>query len=146
MTQVTPVSQGTLNRLLTNATFPNYPSLNCTASYMGKQAIRITFNSAATTQLPTMTGAVQSPEPYRAVTLTINLLKTQGTSGIWLAQEQLNTLLGPVTLYLDSAVLPSIPLFNAAIEGIQDLTGSGADADYMVRVNAFMVVNAALYQ
>ena len=71
------VPQGTLNRLRGSVTIPSNTGLNITASYLGKDGISMSFDGAANTAIDTMTGIVQSPEPYQRVTVAIHLLKSQ---------------------------------------------------------------------
>src|SRR5271154_7133342 len=137
--------QGTLNRLLTNIVVPNFPQLNVVVANLGKRAVSITFEGATTTSIPTQTGIVQSPEPYQPVRIAINLLKSQGYASLWRAQLELSTLIGPISVYLDSPVLSKYNFYNGAIVGVPELTGAGTDADYQVLVTAIYPINAALW-
>lgn len=145
MATIPLVDQGTLNRLVTHVIFPNNSTLNATASYMGRRQVEITFDGNATTPIATATGATMSPEPYIQVNIVLNLLKTQGLSAAWRAQQELSSILGPVTVYLDATAFPEYNFNNAAILGPQQLTGAGSDNDYTVRIVAYYPINSNLY-
>ena len=77
---------GTLNRLLTQVTWNSFPSLNVTPSYLGRESVHLARDGEAVVYIPTLTGAVTSPEPYLMITMTMHLLKTQGLAGQYEAQ------------------------------------------------------------
>jgi hypothetical protein len=139
------IDQGTLNRLRGSVTWNNFPSLNITAPYLNKQGISLALDGDATTFLPTMTGAVTSPEPYQMITLTCNILKTNGLAALYQAQMQNTTLLGPGTVKTDTSSLPSFPLLNCAIEGVRELPFNGEDAGFAVTIRGYWVVNNAMW-
>ena len=83
------VAQGTLNRILGSVVWPSFSALNVTSSFLGKQGIRLALEGESTLFIPTMTGAVTSPEPYMMIGLTINLLKTQSLAAQYKSQLKL---------------------------------------------------------
>lgn len=139
------ITQGTLNRLQASVTWPDYPALNVTASYLGKEGVRLALDGNSTTFLPTMTGAVTSPEPYQMLTLTINLLKTQGLAGQYKNQMETLSLLGNGTVRPDTTSLPSYSIVNAAIESVRELNFSGEDAGFAVTIRGYYLINSSLY-
>ena len=82
------VSQGSLNRLRASVVWPDNPTLNVTASYLGKEGVSLALDGEATTFINTLVGAVTSPEPYQMITLTIHLLKTQGLASLYKSQQE----------------------------------------------------------
>src|ERR1700677_4793058 len=104
------INQGTLNRLRGSVVWASLPTLNVTSSYLAKEAIRLALDGEATTFIQTMTGAVTSPEPYQMITLTINMLKTNGLAAQYQAQMQNLTTLGNGTVITDTSALPVFPL------------------------------------
>ena len=139
------VQQGTLNRLRGSITWNAFPQLNITASYLGEEGIRMSFDGPATTIINTLTGTVTSPEPYRPVTLTINLLKTQQLGDLYKTQEETSTLLGDGTFRSDAATLSPYNLSNMAIMGVNEISANGRDPSYRVVVRGYYQVNSTLW-
>lgn len=139
------VDQGTLNRIRGAINFPQDATLNVTASYLGKDGISLALEGDATTTIPTMTGTAQSPEPYQMCTITIHLLKTQNLANIYKAQMEASTLVGPATVYPDSAALGNYTIQNCAIKSVREMPMNGTDAGYVVTVTGYYVINNDLW-
>lgn len=143
------ISQGTLIRVRGSLIWTDFPGLAITAPYLGKGGITIAFNGPRTVQIDTMTGAVQSPEPYIPCTITANLLHTQALARAYQTQEQLTTILGDATLRPD--LLPSAggialyQLTNGAIDDVRELSFAGQDPGYMISFKVYYSVNNSLY-
>ena len=75
------IDQGFLNRVKGQVVFTNFPSLNVTAPYLGREGINMRPTGNAAAQLGTLTGTVPSPECYMPVTLAIALLKNPIAGG-----------------------------------------------------------------
>lgn len=145
-TNVNPlIAQGTLNRLRGSVVWQNYPTLNVTAPYLSKEGIRLSLDGEATVFLPTITGAVTSPEPYQMITLTMNILKTNGLAALYQAQMVDTTLLGNGTVKTDTSSLPVFPLVNCAIEGVREMPFNGEDASFVVMIRGYYIINNALW-
>jgi hypothetical protein len=145
-TQTNPlIAQGTLNRLRGSVVWANFPTLNVTAPFLNKEGIRLALDGEATTFIQTITGAVTSPEPYQMITLTMNILKTNGLAALYQAQMQNSTLLGNGTVITDTNALPVFPLINCAIESVRELSFAGEDAGFAVVVRGYWIVNNALW-
>jgi hypothetical protein len=125
--------QGTLNRLRASIIWPAFPQLNVTAPFLGKEGIRQSIDGSA------------SPEPYRIVTLTMHLLKSQSLADLYKKQEETNALLGDGVIRPDATPLSPYAIVNCAIMGVSDLDYSGADAGYAVRINGYYSVNSQLW-
>lgn len=139
------VAQGTLNRLRASVVWASFPSLNVTASYLGKEGISLSFDGDATTTIDTMTGAVQSPEPYQRVTFSIHLLKTQALAAAFKAQIESSTLLGNATFRPDAVSLPPYQLSNCAINTVNPLKFDGTDAGWVLMGRGFYIINNSLW-
>ena len=139
------VAQGTLNRLKASAVWDSFPSLNVTPPYLGKGGISLSLEGEAAANIGTMTGTVQSPEPYMMVSLTINLLKTQSLSDQYKSQMELNALLGGVTVRPDATTLGVYYLQNMAIESVRELNFAGQDAGYVVTCKGYYSINSSLF-
>lgn len=142
------VSLGTLNRVRASVTFVDLPQLNVTSSFLGKNGVSMRPKGKRTTQLEQMTGAVQSPEPYVAYDVEINLVRTTQLVGLFQAQEQISTVIGDMTVRPDvsgAGVLALYQLVNGAIDDVQELRFAGTDAGYVVMVTAYYEINNALW-
>jgi hypothetical protein len=138
--------QGQINRLLASVNVTNFTALNVTPSYLGREGISIAFEGEGTTYIPTMTGGVTSPEPYQIVMVTMHLLKSQALASAYKSQFETSSLLGPISVYPDSAALPAYDFTNAALMGSpRDLNLSGADAGFLVTMRAYYNINNALW-
>jgi len=141
------IQQGTLNRLVASVTWQNFPSLNVTPSFLNREAIRLALDGEATRFLPTVAGAVTSPEPYMMVTLTIHLLKTQGLSAQYKAQMESDTRLGNCVVRPDvqTGGITPYDLVNVALEGVREQDYSGGDAGWAVTCRGYYLINSSLW-
>lgn len=139
------IDQGTLNRLRASVVWPEFPALNVTAPFLGDEGIGLALEGESTAFLPTMAGAVTSPEPYMMVGLTINLLKTQALADAYKRKKELNALLGAGVVRPDSRVLSPYELVNCAIQSVRELTFSGKNAGWVVTCKGYYLVNADMW-
>jgi hypothetical protein len=139
------VSQGVLNRLRASVTWNSFPSLNVTPSFLNREGIRLAFEGNATQFLPTQTGAVTSPEPYQMISLTINLLKTQGLSQLYEAQRQSASVIGNGVVRPDTTTLAPYDIYNCGIMNVRELAFSGEDAGYSVSISGYILLNSSLW-
>ena len=140
------IAQGSLNRLRASVTWPSFPALNVTAPYLSKAGVRLSLQGESTLYLPTMTGAVTSPEPYMMIELVINLLKTQGLASQYKAQMEQSAALGNGSVRADSITLGIYQVVNCAIKSVRELDFSGENADFAVTIGGYYLVNASLFQ
>jgi hypothetical protein len=143
---ITNVQQGTLNRLLAAIVIPNFPALNVTAQYTGKEGLRLALEGNATTLIDTLTGGVTSPEPYMRCTVALHLLRSQSLAAAWKAQIETSTLLGDITAYGDSKAMPVFPLTNMSVMTIREINFDGTDPGYVVTIGGYYIINSSLYQ
>src|SRR5271170_2081983 len=132
--------QGVLNRVRASLTFTNFPALNITSPYLARAGITLAFNMPRSVQIDTMTGVVQSPEPYVPVTMTAALLRTQALVQAWQQQEQLSVLLGDVTLRPDVVGPGTLALYqfsNTALDDVRELVFAGQDPSYILSLRAY---------
>ena len=140
------IPQGTINRLIASVVIDGFPQLNVTPSFLGPEGIGLSFGGPITTNLPSMTGVVTSPEPYQIVTCTIHLLKSQGLASLYKAQYESSSLIGTYTIRPD--VLVSVgpgPWYinNGSIMNVSPLNFSGRDAGFVIELSGTYNVNAA---
>jgi len=142
------IAQGSLNRIRASVVCPSNASLNVTAAFLGRRGISFALDGESTQFIPTMTGAVVSPEPYMTVTLTIHMLRTQQLCSLYKAAMEVNALLG------DGVIRPDVPpgsgiapynITNAAIQAVNEMSFAGDDADFSVRIKAYYLVNSAMW-
>jgi hypothetical protein len=139
------ISLGSLNRLRGSVVIPNLPSLNVTASYLGRSGIGLSLEGDSTGMIPAMTGAVTSPEPYMMVNVTIALLRTQTLAAQYKTQLELNSLIGPFTVIPDASVHPNYGVDNAAIQSVREMSFAGEDPVWMVTLRGTYYTNSTLW-
>lgn len=139
------VPQGTLNKLRGSVSLVDHPELNVTASFLGDNGISISFEGEASGYMPTLTGAVPSPNPFQIGSVTMHLLKTQGLANQWKGQLETNTTIGDVSVTTDTVTLDTYYLTNCTIKGVTELTFNGKDAGYAVQVQGIYAINSSLF-
>lgn len=139
------VQQGTLNRLRGSVVIPNFPALNVTAGYLGKQAISLALDGDVTQMIDTMTGLVTSPEPYMGATITMHLLRTQALATAWRTQWETLSTLGAVTVHTDTAALGHFDFQNCAVTRAPTMTFDGTDPGFMVEIRGIYYINQSLW-
>lgn len=140
------VDQGVLNRLVASVTWTDFPALNVTASYLDKEGLNARMEGAASLQHPTMTGLVQSPEPYLLFSVVIALLRTQPLADAYKTQWETNCLIGEGTVWPDVMTgISSFPLQNVSIQSVGDLLLNGTTPVFGVTCTGFYVINNALW-
>jgi len=139
------IAQGTLNRIRGALSVTNIPALNVTASYLGKEGISLALDGEATTFIPTLTGQVQSGEPFMAVVITVHLLKTQGLAAQYKSQMESTTFLGDINITPDATTLPQYTITNCAIAGVSAMAMNGMESDMTVTIKGYYVINNALW-
>lgn len=140
------VQQGTLNRLRSSVLWNDFPFLNVTSSFLGTEGISLTLEGRASTNIPTMTGLVTSPEPFQLVTLVMHLLKTQPLAELYKIQQETTVLLGNGVIRPDSKALSPYFLYNCSIINAGDLNFNGQNAGYGVTIEGYWVINANLWE
>ena len=138
------VAQGVLNLLAANVTWAAFQALNVTASYLDKAGITLRLEGQSTTQHETMTGLVQSPQPYMPVSLVISLLKTQSLSDAYKSQMEANSILGDGTVFPDvsSGGISAYQLGNMAIQSVGELNFGGTTPLWGVTLRGLYYLNA----
>ena len=143
------VTQGNLNRLRASLVLTDVPQLNVTPSFLGAEGISLGFEGEATTTIPTMTGQINSPEPFQAVSISLHLLKSQALAQAYEDRRQTNVILGAGTLRPDvsanSQGLGPYTLLNLSIRNVGQLTMNGTDAGYRVVLGGYMIINNSLF-
>ena len=140
------IDQGVLNRIRGSVTWANFPGLNVTAPFLDREGINLRKEGDATLQHPTMTGIVQSPEPFMPVSLVIALLKTQALSDAYKSQMEDRTVLGEGTVFPDvSSGLSPYVLYNMAIQSVGELLFNGSTPIFAVTCRGYWVCNNSLF-
>ena len=139
------IPQGTLNRIIAAVTWPDYPALNVTAPFVGREGIRLGFEGNATDFIDTLTGVVTSPAPYQRISLTMTLLKSQGLAQLYENQRANNSLLGNGNVYPDVTTLAPYSILNCGVMTVRELSFAGEDAAYAVSVSGYILTNSGLF-
>lgn len=141
------IDQGVLNRIRGAVVWTNFPQLNVTAPFLDRDGINLRLEGEMSTQHGTMTGIVQSPEPYVPVSVVIALLKTQALSEAYKTQQENSVILGPGVVYPDISIggVSQFQLQNMSIQGVGDLLFNGSTPIYAVTCRGYYVVNNSLF-
>lgn len=140
------IDQGVLNRIRASVVWTDFPNLNVTAPFLDKDGISLRLEGESSMQHTTMTGLVQSPEPYMAVSVVIALLRTQQLCDSYKAQMEANPVLGQCTVWPDVSVgLGSYQLQNMAIQSVGELLLNGSTPIYAVTCRGQYVISNALF-
>jgi hypothetical protein len=137
--------QGSLNRLRANVVWNSNPSLNVTASFLAKAGISLGLEGESVVYIPTLTGAVTSPEPYMNITMVMALLKSQSLSNAYKSQLEANAILGDGVVYPDTTTLGPYLLTNCSIKSIGEQSFAGEEAAYLVRIGGYYLVNSNIW-
>lgn len=139
------VFQGVLNKLRGSLSVILFPELNVTASYLGDDGISMAFEGEASAYLPTMTGAVPSPNPYQISTVSIALLRTQNLASVWKAQMETTTTIGDVVIRTDTPTLKDYSILNCTIKGVGEVAVNGRSPLYGLVLQGTYYVNSTLF-
>jgi hypothetical protein len=139
------VSGGNLNKVSTHLVVASNTALSVTASFMGKSMVKVTFDSPFVQQLPTATSFVNSPEPYVMAHITVALLRSQSLANLWIAQAQVQSTLGTVTLYPDSTVFSAISVLNCSITDFDPGPFDGSNPDVPITISGSWPVNSTMW-
>jgi len=136
---------GTLNRVRGQLIVAGNAALNITASYLGKEGISISADTELATTIPLLVSTTNSMEPYQMVTVTANIVKSMGLCTNYLNQIRNSSVLGTVTVVLDTGNVPNFTIYNAVIVNWQQLSAAGTQADFPLTIRGYFVVNDALW-
>ena len=140
------VDQGVLNLLKAAVTWADFGGLNVTASFLDKAGLTLRLEGQTTIQHETMTGIVQSPQPYMPVSLVIPLLKTQPLSDTYKTQMETDAIIGDGTVWPDvSAGLSPYQLGNMAIQSVGELNFGGTTPLWGVTLRGVYYVNSTAF-
>ena len=140
-----PISQGTINRLRGSVVFAQFPELTVTAAYLAKEAINLNFEGEAAQKIGTLTGAVDSPEPYQMATIEIHLLKSQNLSNAFKSQIEDSTSVGSVNVIGDADAMDNWQIEQCVLQRGQPGAFDGNSATYVVRLLGVYYVNRQLW-
>lgn len=148
-----PRPQGNLNRIRANVQIgdPN-SQLSVVNDQLGREGIRLAFDSMATDLLATMSGMVSSPRPYQECTLTMYLVKSMPIADMYKNQFGYSTIIGTVVVYPDtsdasnaSAVLSPFILNNMALENVAEMSFAGDAPTLQVTMKGYYLVNQGFF-
>jgi hypothetical protein len=140
-----PINQGTVNRLRGSVVYATRPDLTVTAAYLAKEAISIAFEGDAAQKLGTLTGAVDSPEPYVMATVELHLLRTQALADAYKLAIETNTSVGSINVIGDADTLSDYQIEQCVILGVQGLDFNGNSPNFTVRLKGVYYVNGAIW-
>ena len=140
------IAQGVLNLLRASVTWNNFQGLNVTASYLDRPGITLRKKGTATSQHPTMTGLVQSPQPYMEIDVVMALLKTQPLSVAYKSQMETDTIIGAGTVWPDTTTgLSPYVVDNMAIQTVGELLLNGTTPIWAVTLSGVWYINSGAF-
>jgi hypothetical protein len=139
------VVQGNLNRAAVHIVVTSYPALSLTASTMTKGGAHLTYEGDAVTQIQTMTGVVDSPEPFLMTTLVVNILRTQPVANGWILQQASQATIGNVECYPDASSYAPTIIQNCAIQNIDNGPYDGTDPTVRLTLRGQVQINATMW-
>jgi len=137
--------QGGINRLIASLTFANNPALNITPDFLGTEAIAFNPSGPVTTKLGTLTGAVDSPEPYMLVGLGVHLVRSQPLANSYKNLIQTNASLGDGVLRPDVTTMDPYDLFDCSVTDVRPFSMTGRDAGFMITITGVWYINNSLW-
>lgn len=146
MANPTPaLARGVLNRIRANIVFPDFPAMNIAPENMGRSMVRVAFEGQLVTQIPTGTGAVNSPEPFVFVTITVGMLRTQPIAAAWLNQIMTNSSVQNITAHPDTSAFPPIALQDVVVSHIDPGPYDGTNPEVPIIFRGLLPVNNDLW-
>lgn len=139
------IQQGTLNKIRGSVIVSNYPTLNITAPYMGRNFLTIAFDGDFTKLIGTGTGAVTSPEPYVEASITVGILRTQSLATLWREQWEATGVIGSVDVHSDTAAFSKITLDNCVIQHFDPNAFDGEDPVSRLMLRGIYYINVDLW-
>lgn len=138
--------QGTINRLVASVIIDGFPELNISPSFLMPEGIGLSFGGPITTNLPSMTGVVTSPEPYQLVTVTMHLIKAQVLADMYKDRVEASSLIGTFTVRPDTLTMKPWYIGNGSIVSVNPLNFGGRDAGYVVELAGTYNINALAWE
>lgn len=140
-----PISQGSVNRLRGSVVFATRPDLTVISSNLAKEAINLAFEGDAAQKLLTLTGGVDSPEPYVMATVEIHLLRTQAIASAYKLAIETDTTLGSINVIGDADALSDYQIEQCVLLGVQGLNFDGNNPNFTVRIRGIYYTNALMW-
>ena len=141
--QFTP--PGVLNRLRASVVFADFPELNVTSNFLTTEGIRLALEGNATDLLPAMVSLVSSPAPYLSASVTMSIVRSSALANLFKLQFEDTTLMGVVTIWPDTDVIPVFTINNVALESIREMAFAGMEAAMVVTARGYYNVNTGFF-
>lgn len=137
--------QGTINVLRGSVVFADNPSLNVINSFLTKEGISIAPQGDVNRLLPTMTGGVQSPEPYQVADIRIHLNRANGLADLFKQQIELDSNIGSTNVIPDTAALSDYQIEGCIIRGVDEVVFDGNTPGFVVRLQGIYYINSTMW-
>ncbi len=137
--------QGVINKLRASVVFADNPTLNVINSFLTKEAISLSFQGEVGRLLPTMTGGVQSPEPYQMADVRIHLNRANGLADLFKQQIELDANIGSLNVIPDTSALSNYEIEQGIIVSVDELPFDGNTAGFVVRLQGIYYINSTMW-
>lgn len=141
----TPVNLGTVNRLRASISFKNFPDLNITPEFLGKEMITISPQGDVVHNIPAATGVVTSPEPYQVIEFSAHVLRTNGLGDRFKKQIEKLATLGDAVIRSDASGFSDYEVTNSSVKSVDPIKMNGEEAGWMIHFQGAYQINASLY-
>lgn len=139
------IQQGNINVLRGSVVFADNPSLNVINAFLVKEGISIAPQGDVNRLLPTMTGGVQSPQPYQMCDVRIHLNRANGLADLFKQQIELDSNIGSTNVIPDTAALSDYQLESVVIQGVDEVTFDGNNPGYVIRLHGIYYINSTMW-
>lgn len=139
------INAGVINRLRGSISIVDFPELNIVAANLGKDMITISEQGEDTHAIPTATSIVNSPEPYKIVEFSAQIVRSQDLANRYKLQKEKFSVLGDVVIRPDTPSLSDYNLSNCSIKGLDPIKMNGEDVGYYIHFQGVYAINADLY-
>lgn len=137
--------QGTINKLIASVVFSDNPTLCVINSFLTKEGISISFQGEVGRLLPTMTGGIQSPEPYQMADIRIHLNRANGLAALFKRQIELDANIGSANVIPDTLALPLYQIESCIIQSVDELAFDGNTPGFVVRLQGIYYINSTMW-
>jgi hypothetical protein len=139
------LSQNVISKVRGSASFVDYPELNIIAANLGKNMITITEQGDDTHAIPTATTVVNSPEPYKIVEFSADIVRSQDLANRFKLQKEKFSVLGDATLRTDAAGYSDYKLTQVSIKGIDAIKMNGEEVGNTIHFQGVYAINSDLF-
>lgn len=139
------INASVINRLRGSISFVDHPELNIVAANLGKDMITISEQGEDTHAIQVATSIVNSPEPYKMVEVSAQVVRSQDLANRFKLQKEKFSVLGNATVRPDTPSLSDYQLLNVSIKNVDPIKMNGEEVGYYIHFQAAYPINSDLF-